>query len=727
MKFFFKKTHSKFFLTFAALLAFYTTPIFSENTQSLVTYTWRYSTEDKPEFINRNYNDSQWPVYKIKTKLFYSKTNTLWLRSKINISSTTAKQALLISGICGLEQIYINGVRINKQQSTTKDYKRCNRVGLYPIPEKIFSYTEDRNSDGGETTLALRLQRTDLFSHPTFKAPIKIIDLSMAEKYFWRTNLPNFIYSFLTFFIGFVITFLHRKYHADKAVLYFIPYLCLYAFFKLTQNEVLYQYIDLGPFLTRFNLASLALLPMFFHFFYIVFFDFKFIEIKIVKKIQIHANHLSNIVFSSSFIASCILVISPNFSQKFYLPLIWTLALTPLYFIYILIALNKSGLYFHKSLFFIIGSVGFSFITLTSIWNKEFDFMQQGNSGFGTLLLHCSLVYGLLYNIVIKNKEIEKYNSYLNSVDDLQERTFNYFTFILHKPIEQLMQLIENIYFPKLSKIKTKTKQIIKPEEIENCINLINTIDSELIDLLELLSLEVRQEISDLEKIRLLDYSKSFFSKNKIINSHIHIQEDIEINTNINYLNLCLSHIMNLFTNEGFANVDVVILHHGQSKVSFHFLGFHKNSAKLREVYKICRHINLLRDSRWIRWGIICEYIRILGGRSDLSRVREHFLRISISLPLDYLTQETNPMWELTSSMKKTELLLNIISPKKPEYNISKNPSANIGLTSQETQKSEKKEIPTPKTMIDKDKKKFSSNMSISELLIFLKEKFTKS
>ena len=715
--------NSKNFCILILIFLFLPIKVFSQKINLSNTINWKYNIQDNIEFLKKDFDDSKWQNYKNINKI---NSNILWLRTKIYTSTTTSRQALNIQGLCGYEQIYINGILINKDKSKNVFYDRCNRNETFPLSGSINKNYEDSNVN--LNVIAIRLQKTSFFSNPKIDGLVKIIPIYEAQNLIFSENIFGLIYSFISLLMSILILSFFRN-NLTKEQKYLSIYFGTYSIYKFLQNDFVYNFIDLSSFTARFAFSLIGILNILFYFFYTKYLDFNNLNISNpLLKFQINKNKLDKLVFNYCIFFSFLLSISPNLNIIYNLPIIFSISLIPLYLFYIVLAFQNYKVTNHKSLFALVGFSIFLILIINSIFNGKLDFFNQSKTGFGMLSFNFCFFISFFYNIVLKNREIETQNSGNFNLIEIQERIFSYFNSILAKPCERLTILINEIYIlPKNKKNLNINNINEKKLEISK---LVNQIQIELDKIIILSSFEQIKNLTNITKFNVNKALTNIINKSDI-KYHTHIEKEIYINNSHEFFNTLISHIITFFSELKFLNVDLVVISN-DSNIDFHFLGFHKESQKINEIYKICNYINPLRDPMWIKWAIINECVRILNSKIYIRQVRDYFLRVSLSIPTDYSKKDLTTKWDFTTFQKKNELFLKFDNTENKLDNILENNTVNSFT---------KKSSSSSRKFLDKinfKKKNFSSsnennkeikfnmNISISDLFKLLKQKLFK-
>ncbi len=664
-------------------------PLFAQDDISLQKVSWSYIEQDGANYSLRNINDKEWNVFSAKTKKYTANAKILWLRTRLFLASSNKQLALLLEKVCGIEQIYLNG-RLLKQKTTSFIYySRCPRSVIYPIP---LHFLDEENQ---ENTIAIRLIKGSKFQNPSIEGQFIISTFQKAELFIWKKNIRGFSYACLSFILAiFFLAIYLRLYHVQE-YFRFSCFLFCYSIYKFTQNEVLYAVIDLAPLYDRINQFASIILPVLFYFFFLSFFRLKKIEFTFLsKRIEKNAEQLGNFYLLVSAVVTILCSISVNFTKNYGLLALWFLLQFPFLIYYFMIAFQKQKLFMRESISFIIGAVFFIFGVLYNILgDKRFDLFSSDDGG-SVFLFNLSLSIGLFYGIILRRIEVEKHYTYLKSIDELQHRIFGYIGSLLAKPSQKAIERLPCFWEKKKSTsfLKESAREINENiEDIQTNLNL----------LMELARLEVLVEPEHIEEIDLGDFIQAVFANSKLT-SHVRIKKNINIETGLDLMNSSMIHLLDFLEQQNFGNIDLVVTPKVNNGILFHFLAFHSNANKVREIYRVCNHISPLKDPRWLKWSIISETVRILQGKTNVSRIHGRFLKFGITLPQSIRT----PFKYDEISSKNLE---GIDDLKKQEINLIVT-GAESSASRKSTQSLAKIDVPH-----------FRSDMSIGEIISLIK------
>ena len=545
-----------------------------------------------------------------------------------------------------------------------------------------------------------------------------ILPLEEAELYLWSEHIWALVFGFFSFVLAFFFLAAYLRLYRTREYYSFSIFLLIYAIYKFTQNEMFQSTIGFVAFQERLAQFCFIILPALFYLFYISFFhitDFRFSLGNF--RLNKNAESLGNSYLFFSVTLGLLSAISPDLSKLLKVKLIWIILQSPFYIYYISSAIQNIKLSLRESSSFLIGVLLMCFVFLYDLLTYRQALIWDPKGGGGIFLLELSISIGLLYILIQRRLEVEKHNKYLKSIDELQHRIFGYIGSILAKPTEQVLNLIKEWGLKNSKKIQT--------EEITNVKSNIKEIQSNLDNLMELARLEVLNEPEYIAKINLYDFAQAVFANAKL-NAHIRVDPEATIETGLDLMNSSMLYLVDFLDQQEFRNIDLVLTEQTENKILFHFLAFHSESDKVREVYSVCSHAAPLRDPRWIKWALISEIIRVMRGKIFLKRVRGRFLRISITLPRSLRSKESLNFpgsSSLTSSL--SSLSLEKVKDKQKVIAIlHKEDEINTQGKEKAKPKEKKANALTKEERLSADlPPAFHGQMSIGELFVWLKFK----
>ena len=694
-------------LGFSLALLFTIKGLKAQTEVSLNAVSWKYTKQDGSNFAFRDMNDEAWKIFSGKNSLYAADTDLLWLRGKIFIGTTNKRSALLLEKVCGRHQVYLNGKLLPEAGFTEKSYSHCPRHALHPIPLSFL------NTEMGENTVAIRLIKSSHIPYLSLRGKMAILPLEAAELYLWRNYLWGLIFGFFSLVLSLFFLATYLRLYRTQEYRAFSIFLFVYAIYKFTQNEMLYGIIGFASVHERFAQFCFIILPALFYLFYISFFSIKNFRFSLRSfRIDKDAERLGNSYLFLSTILATATAISPSLSKHFKINLIWIILQTPIFIYYLFTATQNIRISLRESSSFLIGAALMCFVFLYNFLTSSENPLWDPKGGGDIFLLELSISIGLLYIIIQRKVEVEKHNKYLKSIDELQHRIFGYIGSILAKPVEQVLNFIKELG-------GKKNKQALS-ENASHIRNGIKEIQSNLDGLMELARLEVLNEPEHVEEINLYDFAQMVFA-NARLNSHIRVDPETTIETGLDLMNSSMLYLVDFLNQQEFSNIDLIVTTQTGNNILFHFLAFHSERSKIREVHSICSHVMPLRDPRWIKWSIISEIIRVMKGKISLSKIHGRFLRINISLPRSLRPKEVMSDWEKIKDKQKGISIVYDIAQNNTQENKTEEKTQEGLVQSEEKQGKTLTENYSPSSS-----HVFHSQMSISEFLTLLKFKLAR-
>ena len=695
----------------------------AENILKLNSLEWKYSAQDETRASYQNFNDRQWSSFASNTRLYETQGHFLWLRSSFYIDNSNTQLALVLDQVCGKHQVYINGQLLKQNSSKKEGRSRCWQHAIHIIPNHLLK------NYGNENIIAIRVINNSLLN-PAIKGEISVLELGQAQWNLWKNYLWGLIFAFLSMVIAIIFIVIFKHLYRMPEYLLFSIFLLTYAVYKFSQNEIIYTIFLKHAFYERIAQFCFILLPPLFYYFHILFFKTKRLQIRLGSlNINTDAVLVAKKYLLISITIGLASIISLSITKFFKVNIIWLALQSPLFIYFIYNAIKKTRTSLYQTSFFLFGV---SLLIITLLYNLvkigEGTFWDP-KGGAGIFLLELSVSLDLLYVFMQRKIELEKRNKYIESVNDMQHRIFDYIGFLFVTPASKI-----------ITKITEFKKEKNKATKSQNALELskdIKEIRVNLDTLIELSRLEVMSSPDNVDKINVYDIINSGLTEISA-RAKLSISTRIKPDTIIeNSPDLMISSIINLisFLNEQyFDNIDLILSSiPRKNEIIFRFTAFNRNKVKLQEIYNMCRYGQDFNDLRWLKWSVIIESIRVMQGKSTLKKINGRFFRISVSLPYkmnqdnDERKNDKDEENEKPISLVYTNLEQAKISPAKT-YN--KKDTAKIKLAEKNLANNWHSNNSGPKLRSKAEVEstlslKYYANMSLGEIIQKLRNKWT--
>ncbi len=605
--------------------------------------SWKYSIEDKAEFTLESLNVQKWRSFAAHSSLYSTGRDIFWLRGHKTLPAKTLpaqkqKLAFFFEKVCGHLELYVNGRPVKQQERALQFHSRCYRSAIYPLPLSFNKLQKTKIS------IAIRLSKSNYFRPPALYSQVALMELQEAEKDLWSSNLSGLLYAFLSLILGAFFLGIYMRLYQAESYKAFASFLLFYAAYKLLQSELVYSIIDLSPYFSRASICLGIMLPYLAYSFFIRFFLIERIQIKLpFFKLDKDAQEWGYFYFRALAGTAFICLLFPNLTHRLYLVELCFFLQLPvmLYFLFI------SAPYFRSLHYRSIGALGALPLCLSIVLHIVHPAAQNPFSpaaGAFMFVLQLSLALALLYHLVMKRKEVESHKHYLASIDAMQDRIFNYMGAVFAKSAREVVDLSR--------KYIMREERKIKQEELGSLSLKISEMQFQLGDIMELARLESLPKPENLEKLKLKEFVQTFVSQADI-SCHIRVDEKLEITSSMEFLNTAFLHLLDFLKRQGTQHIDLLVKPKNKHEILFHFLSFHSDEKKIKELYRICKSEVSLRDARWITWSIIKESMRILRSQISVLVNGSKFLRFAITIPVDINLQESYRLED--SSAQETE------------------------------------------------------------------------
>lgn len=635
---------------------------FSKQGIDLSSGEWSIRFDNKKEYMNPEFNHSKWKKINLPKNLKTinrSYEKNYWLRKTFSLDRENIRGnlALYLGRVYTDDRVYINGILIGLNGSSAREKKvrkyNFDRSRIYRIQPNILL--------PGENTIAIRLSSDSMINSGIVSFPITIINYGMAYQYLYQQATNESIFAGIYLFIGifFLINFI--KMREFKEYLSFSLLIICFAMYQITRNEIrflLYDSFTIFKFLEYFLLLNIPYL-------YMLYFS-HFLKIERSKYLKYYG--IFNLLLLSIFF------IFKNPVMWHNIIIIWSFHLFILvaYSLYISFVKMKESVdssltKFFKNLFmFFKGSYRGTLIFFLSISYFFYSICKEILIEMGIVqsistvdtaflvIIFSSTVALRMRFIGLKINILKRYEQ-LQEVDKFRARLFFY---------------MDKIMTSSITETKTLLHGMATGQENKSALNRIKKdftqIQQSMDDILELSRLEVTGEMLYIERVNFVDYIRIVIPEGQITYT-IKVDPRYEIENNLELINSLIIRLIDFSGFKDFENIDLIITNDLNNKIHFRFMLYHKNQSVILKLYKELLDINK-ENIQSIRWAIINENLRLLGGNIEIGLLNKKYLRVDIDLDAMPLPNEepkkiNKPATELTlqtESGKKIKLNMDI-------------------------------------------------------------------
>lgn len=587
------------------------TPNYSKVTRNGIDLSldeWSVSIDDNAAFATKGFSHTSWEKVKlpINLKLFSRKHRGIfWLRRTIEIDDDFIKgsRAIHLGKVFGKDEVFFNGrlVGVNGYPPTKQNISESNfdRERIYTLP---LDYIER-----GENTIAIKIDSTSFTSSGIVTGPIAITYMKDSHLYIIEKAIGEAIFSAIFIFIGifFIINYIKMK--EMKENLAFSLFIIAFAFYQLFRNEIVFHFLDY--FIVHKYLEYLFLLNL--PFLYINFFQIFF---NIPKHKYLYYYYIVNLS-----IAVLLIILRK--------PILWydIIGLWSVHLVLILsISLYLSYKRFQeqkKEVFIYLIAVGYLlFAVIKEIIVQGGHVNMESSIGKAFLLFIFLNTAALRIRFIALKLNILKRYEQLNELDRLRTKLFLYMDRIMSSSLEESKKILKYL--------EDQGEHI--EQSLSKVEDIFKNMQSSMDDIQELSRLETTSELLYIEKVNFVDFIKNVIPEGQItftikVDSKYHIENNLEL------INSLVIRLIDFSGFKDFENIDLIITNDLNHKIHFRFMLYNKNYSITQKLYKELSDSDK-NNIQSIRWSIIKEILRLLGGSIETSLINKKYLRIDLEL-----------------------------------------------------------------------------------------------
>lgn len=569
----------------------------------LTNNEWAFQKGDNPGYAKKNIRDSNWTRIEVPNKLreqirYYR--GVFWLRKTVDldISSIKTNLTLYLGKVYEKEEVFFNGTLIGQNANGAKH--AMGRERIYNIPANLLK--------NGENTIAIKVTTSLFNKSKIITGPIVLSSFNSSVAHSIQKYYPQLAFNALflglsiLFFIYYIITY-------KQEIIFFTIFILLYSIYLFTKNEIRLQLYDGFLFFNYLGYLLLFLMPWF----YIKFIE-KFLGKQFLKYSYVYLG--INAVFGLLILFLGSPVAWDNIWN------VWSFHL--IFLVGYAVFLCKDEIRNIKLNFILIL---FSNIYLAYVILKEIFLNLSFISGTSSLSYSIPVII-FTATFVIRGQ------NFLESI--LARNKF--------KNINQKSLLKENIYptldsllSPNLQELKNMIEPVLEnPEKtepgfVENLYFVQTEIHSDAEDVVRLTQLKLIDELTDKQNILFIDFAKEILFNYKIPYT-IKIDENFQVNSNPEYIKMLIISLLEYPAFVNFETNDLMVTSDLKNHIHLRFMMFHRNIQITHNIYK--EFSTNIHDSSAssIRWQIILELLRLIGGKVTVNLIRKKYLWLDIQI-----------------------------------------------------------------------------------------------
>ncbi|MCZ8156807.1 MAG: hypothetical protein O9264_11840, partial [Leptospira sp.] len=224
--------------------------------------------------------------------------------------------------------------------------------------------------------------------------------------------------------------------------------------------------------------------------------------------------------------------------------------------------------------------------------------------------------------LIMKRKLLSRFDR-LREADSLREKIFFYMDAIISQPLTEMKTKLKQY---REGVDKSKEKAIIK-----DVVNLHESIDSVMDDIIELSRLEVMNEVPFKDKVNFVTFITDVIPDDKITHS-IKVHPDTEIFNSLDLVNSIVVRLVDFPPFLEFSHNDLIITQDLKGNVHFRFLLFHSNPKVTNRLFlEMVENYQALSPNK-VKWAIIQEIVRLLDAKIDFKIIKKRYLKIDLGL-----------------------------------------------------------------------------------------------
>ncbi|MEK6883709.1 MAG: hypothetical protein AABY22_29040, partial [Nanoarchaeota archaeon] len=224
---------------------------------------------------------------------------------------------------------------------------------------------------------------------------------------------------------------------------------------------------------------------------------------------------------------------------------------------------------------------------------------------------------------LIMKRKLQMRFDRLKEADSLREKIFFYMDAMISQPLTQMKEKLKAY-----REIKEKTKEKVIIKEV---VQIHDSIDSVMDDIIELSRLEVMKEVPFKDQVNFVSFINDVIPDEKITYS-IKVHPETEIYNSLDLVNSIVVRLVDFPPFLEFSHNDLIITQDLKGNVHFRFLLFHSNPRVTNRLYnEMIENYQSLTPNK-VKWAIIQEIVRLLDGKIDFKIIKKKYLKIDLGL-----------------------------------------------------------------------------------------------
>ncbi|MEQ8349931.1 MAG: hypothetical protein RH862_00505 [Leptospiraceae bacterium] len=613
-------------------------------------------------------NDEAWPVVKLPGNVapaLKETGNIIWLRKELTVEPGRYNLSFLSGPIYDRLDVYVNGIRIGGGPESP------GRPLVVTIPGSILK--------PGLNFIALRLESSRKISAGILQGPLSVQNTDLAREVFWKSQITNFVFSLLFFSSSIFFILLHFRVEAGRIYLPSGLGYGVLALHFMCENEILHWVLPIHGVLEITGTVSGILIPALFYPFVIRYFELE---------TPAHYRTYWWSVIAVAFVAALLYALRLNAIVEI-VELSWKLINIPIFF-YALYITFRQFIEKQSTGGFMIAT-GFLFFTihgLASIINQQFwvpGAIQLGFFSVVALLLPAAII---VLQLVGLQRDVDLGRLKMESVNELRTRIFHHIHLAISQPVLEITE-----------QVRTKLKVGFSRKEAAGVQFHLTELEKSLDDVLELSRLEVMEEPEARVPVNVGDFLSAVLPTSGVTCT-VKVHPNLELESSLDLVHSAVIRLVDFPGFQTFRHIDLIVTSDLEENLHFRFLLQHDDRKTMRRMQRILTGKLPDLEGLWIQWGIIQEIIRILDGNLQVRILNRKFLCIDVRLDAHLPAEE---------HLEREDRGLRVVS--LVEQDKEAEALARAAASSEER-------IPEVQ---------FHANMTTSEFVMWVKQKFKKS
>lgn len=607
---------------------------------------WGIYFNDNADLLNPEFNPNNLDIINVPNNfrnLNKSYRGSIWIRKSFEITTEQHQKslALQLGKVYQSDEVFVNGVLIGKNNSAFgKDPEEFafGRPRIYPIPHDLLLE--------GENVLIIKIDSSLSTSAGIITGPIRIVTYEEALNGNLYDSLVELIFVGFYLFIAlfFFINFFNLR--DKKEYLSFSVLALIFSGYELCKNEVRFLIFNHFAILKFIEYSFLLILPYGF-----IKFIQDFFELKPFRYQRIYL--ISQFLFITLFL----IIQDPVFWYNFigY----WDIHLLAVIGYAIYVTLIKFREQKRGSAIHLLALIYLLYSILKEILIER-GYLNSPSSLETSFLVYLILMtLALRFQFLMMKRKLQNRYERLKEADSLREKIFFYMDAMISGPLKSMK---EKLAAYRESNQKSKDKNLVK-----EVIEVQESIDNVMDDIIELSRLEVLKEVPFKEQVNFISFINDVIPEDDITYS-IKVNPETEIFNSLDLINSVVVRLVDFPPFKEFNHNDLIITQDLKGNVHFRFLLFHSNSKVAQKLFnELSENYNQLTPIK-VKWAIILEIVRLLGAKIDFKIIKKKYLKIDLGIEAIVPVSELKP---IKDSNHNEKINVNSQKPEKEDWRVT--------------------------------------------------------